>query len=62
MKIFTAGPEAKISSDIKLYRGYEYEYVLESYFYVKNNIENKYNDVLRYNKESRQESFENQGV
>ena len=62
MKIFVANPQAKVLTDNKLWGEYEYDYILESYFYVKNNIENKYNDVLRYNKESEQKSSENQGV
>lgn len=62
MKIFVAGPVTKALTDNKLWEGYQYDYVLESYFYVKNNIENKYNDVLKYNKESEQKSSENQGV
>ena len=62
MKIFVAGPITTSLGEEKLYKGYEYQYVLESYFYVKNNIQKQYDDVLKYNKESRQESFENQGV
>lgn len=62
MKIFIAGPESKQLENNKIYSGYTFNYVLESYFYVKNNIEDKYNDVLRYNKESEQKSSENQGV
>lgn len=52
MKVFIAGPEASVLNKEGLRNNYKFENVLESYYYVKNNIEKKYNDVLEYNEES----------
>ena len=52
MKVFIAGPEASVLNKKSLRNNYKFENVLESYYYVKNNIEEKYNDVLEYNEES----------
>jgi len=53
MKIFIAGPETKILEKNNIVSDYVFENVLESYFYVKKNIEKKYKDVQEYNEKGR---------
>ena len=51
MKIFVATPQAKVLTDNELWDEYEYNYVLESYFYVSKNIRAKHKEVVDYNNE-----------
>lgn len=53
MKIFIATPEAKRLTVNNIYINYEFTNVLESFFYVKKNIEKKYTEVVEYNTRSR---------
>ena len=48
MKIYFAGPE--VSEDyLRINNKHTIEHCLESYFYVKNNIQKKYDMCIKYN-------------